>query len=278
MKKLYIAALTLTLAFFAKGQTQITFYTNLGVFQAEMFDSLMPITTGNFISLVDSQFYDGIIFHRVIPNFVIQGGDPLGTGYGGPGYTIPDEFDSTGTLSNIKQTISMANAGPNTGGSQFFINLKNNTFLDYDKPPTTSAHPIFGIVRAGWNIVDSIAHVPTDANDRPLTPVVMDSVRVTGSYLSVKEPLSNTVKACIYPNPTTAESILDITATNEEVVHVSIVSLAGTVLANQTLILQSGKNKIPLKTLQVSELPQGMYTVVISGTTLAYTLRITTID
>ena len=278
MKKLYIAALTLTFAFFAKGQTQITFYTNLGVFQAEMFDSLMPITTGNFISLVDSQFYDGIIFHRVIPNFVIQGGDPLGTGYGGPGYTIPDEFDSTGTLSNIKQTISMTNAGPNTGGSQFFINLKNNTFLDYDKPPTTSAHPIFGIVRAGWNIVDSIAHVPTDTNDRPLTPVVMDSVRVTGSYLSVKEPESNTVKACIYPNPTTAESILDISATNKEVVHISIVSLAGTVLANQTLILQSGKNKIPLKTLQVSELPQGMYTVVISGTTLAYTLRITTID
>ena len=110
-------------------QTVVTFFTNMGSFEVELYDTLMPITAGNFKSLVEDEYYDGVIFHRIISNFVIQGGDPTGTGSGGPGYTIPDEFDST--LSNLVKTLSMANAGPNTGGSQFFINTKNNTFLDF---------------------------------------------------------------------------------------------------------------------------------------------------
>ncbi len=182
-------------------QTKVTFYTTLGNFDAEMYDSLMPITAGNFLSLVNSKYYDGVIFHRIIRNFVIQGGDPTGTGTGGPGYTIMDEFDSTGTLSNTIQTISMANSGPNTGGSQFFINLKNNTHLDYNKSPLTSAHPIFGEVREGWNIVDSISRVPVNPSDRPVKDVVMDSVRVTGYYVSVAELGFEAPKIKVTPNP-----------------------------------------------------------------------------
>jgi peptidylprolyl isomerase len=99
----------------------------------------MPITSGNFIKLVKSGFYDGVIFHRVIDGFMIQGGDPKGNGMGGPGYTIKDEFTHAGGNRNDRGTISMANAGPNTGGSQFFINLVNNNFLD-------TKHPAFGKV------------------------------------------------------------------------------------------------------------------------------------
>src|SRR3989344_6668910 len=91
----------------------------------------MPITAGNFKSLVEKKFYDGVIFHRVIPGFMIQGGDPTGTGTGGPGYNIKDEF---GASNNLRGTIAMANAGPNTGGSQFFINTADNTFLDGKHP------------------------------------------------------------------------------------------------------------------------------------------------
>ncbi|WP_417600111.1 peptidylprolyl isomerase [Owenweeksia hongkongensis] len=182
-------------------QTKVTIYTTLGNFDVEMYDSLMPITAGNFLSLVNSKYYDGVIFHRVIKNFVIQGGDPTGTGSGGPGYTIPDEFDSTGVLSNTIRTIAMANSGPNSGGSQFFINLKNNAYLDYDKAPLTSAHPVFAIVRDGWNIVDSIANVSVNSSDRPMPDVVMDSVRVTGRYIGVVEIDFDAPKVEVSPNP-----------------------------------------------------------------------------
>ena len=122
----------------------------------------MPITTENFQKLVEKGFYDGVIFHRVIDGFMIQGGDPTGTGMGGPGYTIKDEF--TDRNRNDRGTISMANAGPNTGGSQFFINLVNNNFLD-------SMHPAFGKVIEGMDVVDAIGKVKTDAEDRPLKEV-----------------------------------------------------------------------------------------------------------
>ena len=124
----------------------------------------MPITTGNFLSLVEKGFYDGVIFHRIIDGFMIQGGDPEGTGMGGPGYTIEDEF--TDNNRNDRGTIAMANAGPNTGGSQFFINLVDNNFLD-DK------HPAFGKVIEGMDVVDKISKVETDSNDRPLEEVVI---------------------------------------------------------------------------------------------------------
>lgn len=276
MKKIFSLAVVLYLTTqLSLSQTQVTFYTTYGTFHAELFDSLMPITTGNFKSLIASEFYDSIIFHRVIANFVIQGGDPLGTGFGGPGYTIPDEFDSTGTLSNIKQTISMANAGPNTGGSQFFINLKNNTFLDYNKPPLTSAHPIFGIVRSGWNVVDSIGKTPVDANDKPVAEARMDSVRITGSYLSTEEITINTYRTAIYPNPITAESVIDVYSHRAEAAEISVYSISGNLIAKSTFRLQTGKNLIALTQLGLPELPTGIYTIRINGESSHNIIRFT---
>ena len=137
--------------------TKVVLNTNKGDITIQL-DPAMPITAGNFEQLSRSGFYNGVIFHRVIDGFMIQGGDPTGTGMGGPGYKIPDEF--TPRNRNDRGTISMANAGPNTGGSQFFINLVNNNFLD-------SKHPVFGKVIAGMDVIDAIAKVPTDMNDRP---------------------------------------------------------------------------------------------------------------
>ena len=131
----------------------------------------MPITAGNFEKLVKEGFYDGTIFHRVIKNFMIQGGDPTGTGMGGPGYTIPDEF--TANNHNNRGTIAMANAGPNTGGSQFFINVVDNNFLD-------NKHPVFGKVIKGMDVVDSIVNTPTDANDKPLEEIKIIKAIIQG--------------------------------------------------------------------------------------------------
>ena len=153
-------------------QTKVDFYTNYGDFTVELYDSLVPITTSNFINLVSSGFYDGALFHRVISNFMIQGGD-----VSPPPPPITDEFDST--LSNIQKTISMANSGPNTGTCQFFINLVDNTYLDFDKPPFTSKHPVFGITTSGFNIVEDIGDVQTNFNDVPYVDVIMDSVRIS---------------------------------------------------------------------------------------------------
>jgi len=132
----------------------------------------MPITTGNFETLVKKGFYDGTIFHRVIDGFMIQGGDPLGNGMGGPGYTIKDEFTHAGGNRNDRGTIAMANSGPNTGGSQFFINLVDNNFLD-------EKHPAFGRVIGGMDVVDNIGKVKTDANDRPLKEVKIIKAMMT---------------------------------------------------------------------------------------------------
>jgi peptidylprolyl isomerase len=140
---------------------KILLETSMGNIVLQLYDD-MPVTTGNFKKLVEKGFYDGVIFHRVIDGFMIQGGDPTGTGAGGPGYAIKDEF--TRKNRNDRGTISMANAGPNTGGSQFFINLVNNNYLD-------KAHPVFGKVIEGMDVVDKIEKVKTNAQDRPLTPV-----------------------------------------------------------------------------------------------------------
>ena len=142
-------------------QTRVLLETSMGNVTL-LLNEDMPITTANFKMLVEKGFYDGIIFHRVIDGFMIQGGDPEGTGMGGPGYTIKDEF--TKSNKNDRGTIAMANSGPNTGGSQFFINLVNNNFLD-------EMHPAFGKVVNGMDVVDAIGKVKTDANDRPLEEV-----------------------------------------------------------------------------------------------------------
>ena len=145
--------------------TRVKLETNYGNITINLYSD-MPITSGNFKKLVEGGFYDKVIFHRVIDGFMIQGGDPQGTGMGGPGYTIKDEFTHAGGNKNFRGTISMANSGPNTGGSQFFINLVDNNFLD-DK------HPAFGKVIEGMDVVDKIAKVETDDEDRPLKDVVI---------------------------------------------------------------------------------------------------------
>jgi peptidylprolyl isomerase len=149
-------------------QTRVLLETSMGNVTL-LLNEDMPITTANFKMLVEKGFYDGIIFHRVIDGFMIQGGDPEGTGMGGPGYTIKDEF--TKSNKNDRGTIAMANSGPNTGGSQFFINLVNNNFLD-------EMHPAFGKVVNGMDVVDAIGKVKTDANDRPLEEVKIIRARI----------------------------------------------------------------------------------------------------
>jgi len=143
--------------------TKVLLKTNMGDIIIELYSD-MPVTSGNFEKLVKQGFYDGVIFHRVIDGFMIQGGDPQGTGMGGPGYTIKDEFTHKGGNKNNRGTISMANSGPNTGGSQFFINLVDNNALD-DK------HPVFGKVINGMDVIDKIAKVEKGANDKPLEDI-----------------------------------------------------------------------------------------------------------
>ncbi len=146
------------------------FETNRGAFRVQLFPDKAPRTTANFADLARDGFYDGLVFHRVIEGFMIQGGCPEGTGRGGPGHTIDDEFhpelrhDSAGVL-------SMANAGPNTGGSQFFVTLAETPWLD-------DRHAIFGKVVEGMEVVEEIGTVPTDGSDRPKEDVIMESVTI----------------------------------------------------------------------------------------------------
>lgn len=154
----------------AKKNSFAKFETSKGDFTVELLEDKAPITAGNFITLVNKKFYDGIIFHRVIDGFMIQGGDPTGTGTGGPGYTIPDEFHP-----ELKHTgaglLSMANAGPNTGGSQFFITLAATPWLD-------NKHAIFGRVVEGLDVVKAIGKVKTGRMDRPVEDVVIKKITI----------------------------------------------------------------------------------------------------
>lgn len=155
--------------YFSNMATRVLLETTEGNIVINLYSD-MPITTGNFEKLVKEGFYDGVIFHRVIKDFMIQGGDPEGTGMGGPGYNIEDEFVEG--HSNIRGTISMANTGaPDSGGSQFFINLIDNTQLDFNKEPFTSKHPAFGKVIEGMDVVDKIGKTATGANDKPLKEI-----------------------------------------------------------------------------------------------------------
>ncbi len=155
-----------------------TIETNKGTFKMELFEDRMPITTKNFIDLANKGFYDGTRFHRVIPQFMIQGGDPLTKdlnkkkmwGTGGPGYEIKDEFVKG--LSNVRGTISMANHGPNTGGSQFFISVADNRFLD-------GKHPVFGKVVEGMDVVDKISLTQRNSQDQPVQDVVVEKVTIS---------------------------------------------------------------------------------------------------
>lgn len=151
--------------------TVAVFETNKGNFKAEIFLDKVPQTANNFIKLAKSGFYNNLTFHRIIPDFMIQGGDPKGDGTGGPGYEIPDEF-SPQLKHNSKGILSMANAGPNTGGSQFFITLAPTSWLD-------GKHAIFGKVVEGMNVVESIGKLQTDKNDKPLAPVIVNKLSIS---------------------------------------------------------------------------------------------------
>lgn len=161
------------------------FSTNAGEFTARLFEQEAPKTVANFVELAEGtreftdpksggktkrRFYDGLTFHRVIPEFMIQGGCPLGTGTGGPGYKFADEFHPS--LKHAQPgMLSMANAGPGTNGSQFFVTVAPTGWLD-------QKHSIFGQVVEGYEVVEKISNLPRDRNDRPKTPVILENVRI----------------------------------------------------------------------------------------------------
>jgi peptidyl-prolyl cis-trans isomerase B (cyclophilin B) len=149
-----------------------TLQTNHGPVEVELFDGDAPTTVENFRKLAGDGFYDGVVFHRVIPDFMIQGGDPTGTGMGGPGYTFEDEFNDHKVE---RGALAMANAGPNTNGSQFFIVTAEAT------PWLDGKHTVFGRVTSGMDVVDAISQVATDASDKPREPVVIERVELAES-------------------------------------------------------------------------------------------------
>ena len=144
--------------------------TNMGTMELELFEQRAPVTTKNFVDLAEKGYYDGIIFHRIIDGFMIQGGDPTGTGRGGPGYSIDDEFHSELRHADAG-VLSMANSGPDSGGSQFFITLVPTPGLD-------GKHAVFGQIVKGEDILKAIGSVDTDVGDRPLEEVIMEKVTI----------------------------------------------------------------------------------------------------
>jgi peptidyl-prolyl cis-trans isomerase B (cyclophilin B) len=146
-----------------------TLHTNHGAIEVELFDEDAPKTVENFTKLARDGFYDGVTFHRVIPDFMIQGGDPTGTGMGGPGYTFEDEFNDRKV---VRGALAMANAGPNTNGSQFFVVTAEAT------PWLDGKHTVFGQVTNGMDVVDTISSVETDSNDKPHEAVVIERVEL----------------------------------------------------------------------------------------------------
>jgi peptidyl-prolyl cis-trans isomerase B (cyclophilin B) len=150
--------------------SKATLQTNHGPIEVELHDEDAPKTVENFKKLARDGFYDGVIFHRVIPDFMIQGGDPTGTGSGGPGYQFEDEFNEHEV---VRGALAMANAGPNTNGSQFFIvTTESASWLN-------GKHTVFGRVTSGMDVADTISGLPRDANDRPHDDVVIERVELS---------------------------------------------------------------------------------------------------
>jgi len=149
--------------------TNATLHTNHGPIAIELFDEDAPKTVDNFVKLAGDGFYDGVTFHRVIPDFMIQGGDPTGTGSGGPGYSFEDEINDHLVE---RAALAKANAGPHTNGSQFFIVTAEAT------PWLDGKHTVFGRVTDGIDVADTISTVPTDAQDKPRDPVVIERVEL----------------------------------------------------------------------------------------------------
>ncbi len=238
--KIFVLAIYLISFNRAGAQTEVTFYTTKGSFKVALTDTLTPVTVDSFKARVSQKFYDGLIFHRVIDGFVVQGGDPLGTGFGGPGYTLPDEFSSP--LKNIQGTIAMANTGmPHSGGSQFYFNLVNNSSLD-------GKYTVFGQVTTNFTVVQTIGHVPVDANNKPLTNVYMDSIRIT-KRLAVPN-LENNIAIHISPNPCNGICSIDLPAVATKV---DIVNIEGKAVYHTEAM---GIIKIDLQ-----DQPKGLYIV-----------------
>ncbi len=163
--------------------TRVKMQTSEGDVIIELFTEEMPITAGNFLKLADEGYYNGLHFHRVIPGFMLQGGCPHSRdpnsphcGTGSPGYSIQDEHLDSARFSNEVGTLSMANSGPNSGGSQFFVNTKHNSFLDWWDTRTDSKHPVFGKVVEGMDVVSAIERTSTGPGDRPNNPMQIISV------------------------------------------------------------------------------------------------------
>lgn len=243
----------LGLCIMAKSQTQVTFYTSMGTFVAQLEEKKAPITVANFIKLVNEKFYDSIIFHRVVKGFVIQGGDPTGTGNGGCGYTIADEFDS---MSNVIRTLGMANEGtPHSGGSQFYINLVNNIFLDHK-------YSVFGKVITNFTVVQNIGKVAVNGADRPLTDVVMDSVRITLAN-GIGSKISEISEATIAPNPVTDKSVLSFSSLKPGNGALKVYNELGVCVYQQDIEIHQGFNAIALAT--IAKLQAGVYYWVLEG-------------
>lgn len=227
----------------AEGQTVAMWYTSMGNFKTVLTDTLTPITVDSFIARVSEKFYDGLIFHRVINNFMIQGGDPMGTGFGGPGYTFPDEFHST--LKNVPKALAMANSGPNTNGSQFFINLVTNSHLN-------NKHTVFGMTTEGFTVVQAIGAVPTNStNNKPLTDVVIDSIRITYLYAASVTNTTNTgFTAHVHPNP--CRGVFQVDLPNAAT-KVSVLDMTG-----KTVYTTEAKGTL---TIDLRNQPAGLYIV-----------------
>lgn len=239
----------------ANAQTEVTFYvssadTSMGTITVALTDTLTPVTVDSFIERVAGKFYDGVLFHRVKEGFMIQGGDPTGTGTGGPGYTIPDEFHPS--LKNVPGALAMANTGvANSGGCQFFINLVSNTHLN-------NKHTVFGMTLSGLDVADSIAHAPKDATTwRPTTDIVMDSVRIT-KYFSYPLSVTNAGKSMsisLYPNPN--NGVFDIALPADITTKVEVLNMRG-----QLIYINDAKGKA---TIDIHDRPAGLYLVRMSN-------------
>lgn len=258
MKKIYMLTTALIFsAFSMQAQTEVTYYTTMGDFTVKLEDSLTPITVDSFLVRVREGYYDGVTFHRVIDNFMIQGGDPTGTGSGNAGYTIPDEFHPS--LKNVPGALSMANTGtPNSGSAQFYINLVTNSHLD-------NKHTVFGNVISGFNIVQNIGKVATDGNDKPLTPVVMDSLRVTKLPASVNNIKEAQVNIVISPNPTDGIFTIQLPKVAADII---ITDIGG------KLVYRTSIENTELIDVDMSRRAKGMYIVEVNTEQGSYTQRL----
>lgn len=224
MKKILLI-LALCISFGLQSQTLVDFYTTKGDFRVQLREDLMPITANNFISLVDTGFYDGIFFHRVVKGFVIQGGDPAGNGTGGPGYTIMDEYhpsmnhDSAGVIAMAKTSL------PNSAGSQFYFTLAAT-------PNLNRTYAAFGSCIEGLDVIMDIGDVAVGTNDRPIFGVRMDSVRLYDPSAS-NDNLQAEVLTEVYPNPFKEQADIRYQIRHAGHVEVTVSDLQGRII--QTL-------------------------------------------